>query len=794
MNENSENPTQKKKREIKDPVKHYGEQSIRQDFVPISESDLAGAVDVPIIEKRVESVEKQGKILPFKKSKEKSKTKVKSKAKKSSKKETKIKISKPIKLDSNGPILIITEKPQAAQKIAFALAESKVDTKKSENVSYYYFLRGDREINVVCAVGHLFTLAQVNKRNPWPTFDIHWVPNFQVRKKDFTKKYYDVILKMAKRASEIVVATDYDIEGEVIGMNIVKYICNQKDADRMKFSTLTGEEIKKSYEERSKTLDWKQGIAGETRHYLDWIYGINLSRALMDAIKSTGKFRLMSIGRVQGPALNIIVKKEREINAFKSTKYWDIYLDVSDNKNLVRVKHNKDITKEPELSKFRNLKDKEGIAETKKSQQKIPPLSPFDLTSLQIESYKFYKITPSRTLEIAQRLYLAGVISYPRTSSQKIPKEIGYDKILKRLSERFDFIKYAKRKEPIEGKKTDPAHPSIFPTGEFHQLEDEDFKIYSLIVKRFVSCFCEEAIVDNKKINVTVDNLLFTASGLGIAEKGWMNVYPSNLVEKELPDLNGKVLIKKVDIEEKYTQPPHRYSPASLLTELEKKNLGTKATRANILETLYDRNYIKEKSIQATSLGISLIDSLEKYCPIIIDEKLTRDVEKHLESIRNSKDLNKKQQEVLTEVKQIIYSIGKEFSKNKENIGKSLFEATTQLWEDQKKENELMPCDVCKKGNLTIKYSKKSMRYFVACTNYPECTNTYSLPPNSLIKKTDKTCEFCNFPMLISIKKAKRPWIFCFNPQCPSRKAREEAKAKQEADNNSNNDSEENNS
>lgn len=774
-----------KKKNVEDPVKHYGEQAIKQDFVPVSESDLAGAVDIPIIEKRVESIEKAGNILPAKKSAKSKKAKKQSLKSVTIKKKEKIsKIPKGTVIDPKGPIIIITEKPQAAQKIADALAESNVIKKNINNVPYYYFIKDGKEINVVCAVGHLFTLSQVNKRSEWPTFDIQWTPNFLAKKHDYSKKYYEVILKLSKKASKIVVATDYDIEGEVIGMNIVRYICGQKDAERMKFSTLTANEIKKSFEDRSDTLDWKQGIAGETRHYIDWIYGINLSRALMNAIKKTGKFRLMSIGRVQGPALNIIVKKERDIQAFKPQKYWDIFLEVSDGKNLVIVKHVKDITNEKDLDKFKLLEGKEGTAETKKSQQSIKPPAPFDLTTLQTESYKFYKITPSKTLEIAQRLYLGGLISYPRTSSQKIPVEIGYENIIKRLNQRFNFSDYIKRKIPIEGKKSDPAHPSIYPTGEFHQLDDEEAKIYNLIVKRFISCFCDDALIDNKRILVIVDNLNFSASGLSISEKGWMNVYPTIMNEKEIPDLDGKVSVKKVNIEEKYTQPPHRYSPASLLTELEKKNLGTKATRANILETLYDRNYIKEKSIQATSLGISLIESLEKNCPIIIDEKLTRDVETHLESIRNSKDLQVRQTQVLEDVKKIIYSIGEQFSKNELKIGQSLVEATSKLWEDAKKENELMPCTVCNNGNLTIKYSKKSFRYFVACTNYPECTNTYSLPPNSLIKKTDKTCPECNFPMLISIKKAKRPWVFCFNPQCPTRKAREDAKAKQEAENN----------
>ncbi|MFA6023315.1 MAG: DNA topoisomerase I [Candidatus Pacearchaeota archaeon] len=754
-------------------IKNYDVNQIKENFVPVDEKDVARAVNVDIKEKKIETIEKPGIIKASKLVKKKTKDSF-LKTKNNWAENYKIPGSK--KLATKGPILIITEKPQAAEKISDALAEGKIVKGNIGGVSYYAFERGEKDIEVACAVGHLFTLAQVQPRNKWPTFDIKWAPNYLVRKNDFTKKYYDAIAKLCKKASSIIVATDYDIEGEVIGMNIIKYICNQEDAERMKFSTLTADEIQNAYETRSKTLDWKQGIAGETRHYLDWIYGINLSRALMDAIKQAGSFRLMSIGRVQGPALNIIVKKEREIEKFKPEKYWDVSINVSDGKNTIEVKYNKDITKEKELDKFKNLKGKEGIAKTEKSQQKIIPPAPFDLTTLQTEAYKFFKITPSKTLEIAQRLYLSGIISYPRTSSQKIPKEIGYDKILKRLATKFDFLKHAVRKTPVEGKKTDPAHPSIFPTGEFHKLEGDDYRIYNLIVSRFVSCFCDDALLDNKKINVEVEGLKFFTKGMAIANSGWMAVYQSGLKEKELVDMDGKVVVKEVKIEEKMTQPPHRYTPASILSELEKKNLGTKATRASILETLYDRGYIKDKSIEATSLGISLINTLEHNCPIIIDEKLTRDIEREMDSLRESKSPLEKEKKILKETEGIIHKIGEHFEKNKVKIGKELIEATTELWAAQKKDNEIGECPVCHKGKLSIKFGKKFNRYFVACDAYPDCKTTFSLPPNGLIKKADKICEQCGFPMLMSIRKAKRPWIFCFNPQCPSRKEREEKK------------------
>lgn len=682
-------------------------------------------------------------------------------------------------LKKEGYELIVTEKPQAALKIADALGKSEKNN--LHGIPYYEVNRNGKKIIVACAVGHLFTLTQMQKGSDFPVFDIKWVPNYFVKKNDFTKKYYDTLLSFAKSAGSITIATDYDIEGEVIGLNVMRFIYSQKDANRMKFSTLTKPELNSAYETKSSSINWGQAIAGETRHYLDWFYGINLSRALMNAIKEAGRFKIMSIGRVQGPALNLIVQKERKIQEFVSQKYWQIFITIK-NSHEVELKYNKDIFDKKELDKFKNLIGKNAIAETIKKEELLPPNPPFNLTTLQMEAYRLYGITPTRTLQIAQSLYLAGLISYPRTSSQKLPDSIDYKDILEKLAKKFRVEKLITKNKPIEGKKTDSAHPSIYPTGENGTLNEEEEKIYNLIVKRFLCLFCDDAIIDNKIITARVDNLIFSTRGSEVRKKAWLEIYPYKIKETELPDINGEVKIINLRTEEKETQPPKRYSPASIVSELEKRNLGTKATRAAILETLYDRGYIKEKSIEATPLGISLISTLEKYSPIIIDEELTRKFEKEMDSIlKSKKDFEKKENKVVEEAKETITEIAKDFEKNKKEIGKELVTAETKIWESEKEANKLNICPLCQKGTLRIIYSKKTRRSFVACDKYPECRKTYSLPPNGLIKKTDKICESCGFPMLMRLSKGKRPWIFCFNNECESNKKRlEEYREKKE--------------
>jgi DNA topoisomerase-1 len=818
-----------------------------EEFFPVEPRDLKYAIEKPQKQQpelsSLITIEKEGKII------EKKKPKVKVSKKKSAKTTTK-KPAKPAKfskkskivsyqpekviLKKDGYELIITEKPQAALKIASALGKSV--KRDNHGIPYYEVDRNGKKIVVACAVGHLFTLTQVSPGAIVPTFDIKWVPNYLAREHDFTKKYYDTLAKLAKGASSLTVATDYDIEGEVIGLNVVRFIGNQNDASRMKFSTLTDKELDESYEEKFPTLNWGQAIAGETRHYLDWFYGINLSRALMNAIKSTGKFKIMSIGRVQGPALNLIVQKEKQISSFKPTPYWQIFITLENPK--IELVHNKDIFKKSELEKFENLKGKIAKVETTKKIQEIPPNPPFNLTTLQTESYRLFGINPSKTLQLAQSLYLAGLISYPRTSSQKLPPSINYREILEKLAATYNAKGLLKRKIPVEGKKTDPAHPSIYPTGNFGTTSDDEKKVYDLIVKRFISLFCEDAVLENKTITAEIEvkeknadeksvnkvkstsgstiknislgageqfhetklnnsqrenlrignRLIFIKKGSSVENLGWMKIYPVKIPDEHIPDVNGKIKIIDSNIVEKETQPPKRFSPASLVSELEKRNLGTKATRASILETLYDRGYIQGQSITATPLGISLIETLEKHSPIIIDEALTRNFEKEMDQIIQLKRGQvEKEDKIIEEAKQTITKIAEQFKSQEKQIGEELSDATTKFREQQKEENKLNICPICQKGNLKITYSPKTKRSFIGCDKYPECKNTYSLPPNSFIKKTDKICDKCGFPMLMSLRKGKKPWFFCFNRDCETNRERiEEYRKKKEAENKDN--------
>ena len=679
--------------------------------------------------------------------------------------------------------LIICEKPTAAKKIATALSQGKLTVKKSsEGVDYYEFNIKKHTYVAVPAVGHIFALKDTKKGWEYPIFDMEWVPVFVANKKaEYTKKYYDTFKEASKGVKDFIVATDFDEEGSVIGYNILRFLFNKKDAKRMKFSTLTKEDLINSFEKIQKHLDFGRVESGLTRHSLDFLWGVNVSRALTLSIKHHGKklhHYLLSAGRVQTPMLYFLIKREKEIAAFKPKPYWELYAEIK-TKPMVVAHHKKTkFWKKREVDSAYENADREDAVVTlmKRTKTKKDPPNPFDLTSLQTEAYRYFGYSPKRTSDIAQNLYTKGYISYPRTSSQKLPKQIGYNSILKNLAKIKKYEKIAKellsKKElvPKEGKKDDPAHPAIYPTKEvpdISTLRADEKKLYDLIVRRFLAVFGEPAIRESTKVVFDIGKEEFVATGSKTLEKNWMNYYGSysKLEEAEFPKIEkgDNFKVKKIELVEKETQPPSRYSQGSIVKELEKVNLGTKATRASILQTLYDRGYIEDKSIKVTKLGMAVGKALAENVPDLTSENLTREFENEMEKVEKGKI---KREKVIKDAVKVIKKISKEFKENEKKIGPKIEKAILDTQEEQ---SLLGTCPKCKTGQLKILYSPKTKKKFVGCTNYPKCNNIYPLPGGAKIINTGKICPYCHTPIVKVIRKGKRPFTMCLDPKCKTK-------------------------
>ncbi len=677
--------------------------------------------------------------------------------------------------------LLIAEKPIAAKKIAEALSDDTVKKHANKKVPYYELTHNNKKIIVGCAVGHLFGLKEKDGKGwTYPFFSYEWKPSYEVNKAaKYTKDYIDTLKKLAKDANDFTVCTDFDEEGSLIGEKIVELICNKKDAHRMKFSSLTKSELVKSYENKMKKLDWPQIKAGETRHNLDFLWGLNTSRALTLAVKTTGSFKILSAGRVQGPALKILTDLENEITAFKPEPYWELHLTGNIEKNNIAAIHQDGKIfdkKKAELIFKKTLGKPASVAKINTSVIKHLPPHPFDLTSLQLEAFKVFGITPKETLTLTQNLYTASLITYPRTSSQEIPDSTDSKELLTQLAKQQKYstlcTELLKKSKliPHNGKKKDPAHPAVIPTGEFPKdMPDREMKMYDLIVRRTLATFSDPSLRETLELEINCNDEIFLSRGTKTKVEGWQKFYGPllKLQEQEFPQVKEGMHLEspKVTKEDKETQPPRRYSQASIVKELEKRNLGTKTTRALIVDTLYDRDYVEDKSIKVTELGKAITKTLEKYVPELISEELTREFEKDMALIKKEK---KEPEEIVQEAAKLLKKIFTNFKNKEKEIGQGLIEA---IKETRDKATLIGECRVCKKGTLKIMYSRRFKSFFVACNAYPNCKTTYSVPKFALPKPTDKTCESCGFPLVKMMRKQRGPYDFCINKSCPKKEA-----------------------
>ena len=666
--------------------------------------------------------------------------------------------------------LIVTEKPSAAKRIATSLSDGEVEKKGRRGTPYYKITRGGKEMIVAPAVGHLFVLDEKNGGARWqyPVFSVEWRPTYTRKGNEWAKKYFDSMKKVAEGADEFISACDYDVEGSVIAFNIIRYIAGAEDGKRMKFSTLTTPDLVKAYESMSPHLDFPQIEAGLTRHQLDWYFGVNMSRALTLSLEKNGGFRTLSTGRVQGPTLALLLKREDEIADFVSKPYWEVELRGEVEKGKVTAYHVNG--KFWEKQKAKTVTDKckgvDGkIVKIERKQQQFYPPVPFDLTTLQRESYGLFGFSPKMTLEVAQSLYEQASISYPRTSSQKLPPTIGYRTILKKLASNIEYGEMCSRilkKEklwPVQGKKEDPAHPAIFPTGaKPKKLNGYQKKLYDLIVKRFISAFAEPTVRESVKAVIDVNGERFAANGVVTVKPGWTEFYApyTRIKEVVLPAMSEgeQVDVKSVNMHEKETQPPSRYSQASILKAMEDLGLGTKATRANILDTLYERGYIKDRSITVTELGRAVVRALEKHCPEIVSVDLTRRFEEDMEKVREGR---KQREEIISDAEKELTKILEKFKAEEQEIGKEIKTAVEQY---EKEKNKIGTCPKCGKGDMMIIYSQRTGKRFAGCNNYPECRNSYPLPQKGSISVVPQKCR-CGLNLVEIKAKGRRPWKLC---------------------------------
>jgi DNA topoisomerase-1 len=682
--------------------------------------------------------------------------------------------------------LIVTEKPDAALHVAEALSREKKPTKLSvEGVPFFEVFYNEERILVCSALGHLYAVAAEGEktRSQYPVWDFTWKPKHLVERGQIRQeKWIRAISEVSKNADRFVNACDYDLEGSVIGYTILKYACNGADekAYRMKFSTLTSKELRDAYSRLSPHLDFEFAQAGMCRHEVDWLYGINLSRALtQSAMKASHRYSTLSTGRVQGPTMRFVVEREQEIQCFVPTPYWILKTTVNvDGKKVEAEFEVERIGKRQEAQRIVNeCTDKIGTLEKVESRAyNLAPPTPFDLSALQAEAYRHFGFTPRTTLASAEHLYLDQLISYPRTSSQKLPPTIGYMEVLRGLSKLEPYKRETaklltfSRLAPNQGKKEDPAHPAVYPTGAGPR-NTKDFreqKLFDLIVRRFLATFGEIAIRQSDKATIKVGEHRFFLRAARILSKGWIEFYGryAKFEDITLPPLKEgqRIPVEEIHFEEKYVQPPARFNPSSLLKSMEEAEIGTKATRADIIETLYERGYVKEEHriMTATPLAFRVSEILMKYCPKIMDVKFTRELEAMMEQIELGKEIR---QHVVQSTIEYLKPILQDLKAKEDEIGSELTATIGKMWMD--KVTLDVPCPKC--GQVLIWIASKNGKRFIGHKVRADCKFSLPLPPTRMAQLDflDKGCSECGFQMMKVKWKGKKwnpPVVSC--PNC----------------------------
>jgi DNA topoisomerase-1 len=681
-----------------------------------------------------------------------------------------------------GYTLVICEKPDAAKRIADALSDGSARGFLEDRVTAYRLARGGEEIVVCSALGHLYSVSDpFRERTVYPVFDVEWYSN-DVAGEDRSGagRRVAAIRRLSAGASKFINACDFDAEGETIGFNVLRYASGGKEGNalRAKFSTLTNEELVRAFADAKPQAGQGLAIAGRVRHLIDFVWGINLSRALSQSAQLPGRrYATVSMGRVQGPTLGFLVQREREIRCFVPTPFWKVSTTFEkDGKKFVAEYSVLKVGTRADAEQVRNdCTGKEGVVTSlRKTTVLMGAPAPFSVGDLQREAFRVFGFTPARTLQIAERLYLGALISYPRTGSQKLPPSIGYNSILRRLGEMGDYSDETREillggLRPVQGAKDDPAHPAIYPTGEKPRgrLAKPEADVFDLVVRRFLAAFGQPARKEQMAVRVSVGKHDFGIEGSRIAYLGWAKYYGRYFWSRdsEVPHVveGDRLKVAEVKAEEKFEQRPPRYSQGSLLEKMESERIGTKATRADIIATLAGRGYTQGDTMEVTDLGFSVLEAMERYSPAIVTTDLTRGIEQELERIEGGEESG---EELVRETVRSLAAQLVELSEHGEELGREMGTAAAAIKQEAL---VLGRCPVCKTGELRVVRSRKTKKRFVGCSNYTSgCRASAPLPQRGTVKPTGKSCPHCAWPMIV-VYGGRLPWKFCVNPGCPAK-------------------------
>ena len=716
--------------------------------------------------------------------------------------------------------LVVAEKNIAAQKIAQLLSTTKPKNDKVYNTQVYRFEVDGEEWVSMGLAGHILAPdfpddVLFDKKQGWysvtedgevlpadipdglarPPYDtkrkpylangislkgwkveslpyLTWAP---VLKKPAEKEIIRVLKNLAKKADAVIIATDFDREGELIGsdaLDMVREVAPELPAFRARYSALIKGEVTAAFE-NLVTLDQNLADAGESRQYIDLIWGAVLTRYLTLA-RFGGFGNVRSAGRVQTPTLALVVERERERMAFVPEDYWQIRGLAAKEGDEFKIAHTTarftdKTAAETAFAHVEHAQTGTVTQVTKRARKQQPPI-PFNTTSLQAAAAA-EGISPARTMRIAESLYMAGLISYPRVDNTVYPRTLDFAGVVRGLADTNPALRPVAAKvlagpmKPTRGKVETTDHPPIHPTGQGDpsSLDGGQKKLYQLIARRFLATLMGPATIENTKLAIDVAGEPFTASGDVLVEQGFREAYPYGLKrDEQLPALaEGDVVdVRDLKLEAKQTEPPARYSQGRLVQEMEKRGLGTKSTRASIIERLYQVRYLKNDPIEPSQLGMAIVDALHEFAPRITTPEMTAELDQDMTRVAEGQDT---QEHVVEHSRTLLAGMLDALIDHKDDLGDRIADAVTA-------DAKVGTCPKCGK-DLVMKTSAKTRGSFIGCMGWPDCDVTYPVPSGVKVSPLEgeaAVCPECGAPRIKCQPFRSKAYEICVNPQCPT--------------------------
>ncbi|ERG89409.1 MAG: Topoisomerase IA [halophilic archaeon J07HX5] len=654
--------------------------------------------------------------------------------------------------------LIIAEKNDAARRIADILSTGDMRRTQTNGVAVYTW--ADRRC--IGLAGHVVEIDFSEAYSSWTECDPAELVDAEVVTRPSKVDIVNALTNEAGHTDTVVIATDYDREGELIGREaseLITDIAPNMPVKRVRFSSLTPTAVFTAFEDCAD-IDHNLADAAQSRQSIDLRWGASLTRYFTLATEDYSD--VISLGRVQTPTLKLLVDREREIEAFEPESFWTITATAEspdtqqrfeatfyyhDNKPTERIWRE---TVAREIGTTISNTNRGTVTNVDAYTRTDHPPSPFNTTAF-IQAAGAIGVNATPAMSIAEELYTAGHITYPRTENTVYPDDVDIDGILSSIDTATPFSDAVSRvrargdRFPTRGETESTDHPPIHPTSEppsKSQLSKREWRIYQLVTRRFLATLAEPAVWAHRRLDIAVGSYALKATGKAFEDRGYHAVYPyfdtaSNTVPR-VPE-GAVVAIARADVDQSQTRPPNRYGHSGLVSKMKSAGLGTKSTRHTHIDKLYERDYVEGDPPRPTAVARAVVDAAETYAEQIVTPAMTADLESRMTAITEGettattvRDASRRRLRSVFERLDgdgVQSAVGTRLSKAREHDADDSEEAAPE---------PIGECQACG-GELLIRETTSGD--FVGCREYPDCENSFNLPEKGRVHLLDTYCE-----------------------------------------------------